>query len=124
MRTNFGVIAQAMHGPRASGRTYRMIQSAPQGATLLARDNQHAEWLKEATLKHGRNDLKVHTPNGHGMAGQHGELIPDHYTIEGWLFEAEAEIQKEIEAGRELLARVDRAEAELKAIKSDFSAEL
>lgn len=119
MRTQFGIIAQAMMGPRGCGRTYGMIAGAPKGATLLARDGQHMRFLLSAAREQGRDDLKVHVPNGHSLAGHGGPVVPDHFTVEGWLMAAEAEIQKQIEEGRALLERATRAEAELERLKQE-----
>lgn len=119
MRKDFARIAMAIAEPRRQGRTTRMITNAPQGATLLARDGQHLRFLMSAASKLGRPDLKLHvTPTGMSLAGHRGPFEADHFTIEGWLYEAEAEIQKQIAEGAALLRRAQAAEYELELAKA------
>ena len=92
--TPFADIAFALSGPRGSGRTHRMIQGAPENATVLVNNQQHAAWVDEMARKLGRADLKTLVPNDANMKGLRGSFIADHYTVERWLMEAEAEIRR------------------------------
>lgn len=113
----FGNLAIALMGPRQCGRTHGMILGAPKEATLLARDGNHAEFLRRAAMQGNRSDLKVCIGDPDRLRGMTGPFIPDHFTVEGWLMQAEAEIQEQIERWRELFERMTRAEAELKRRK-------
>lgn len=87
-------IAMALMGPRGSGRTYKMLQAAPRDATVLCGSHYHMRALEGMAADMGRTDLRFVVPEGGNLKGREGPVVADHYAIERFLLEADAEIAK------------------------------
>jgi hypothetical protein len=115
MKTPFGDIARAMMRSRDGGKTFGMIKGAPQGAILLASNAAHAQFLRERATVLARHDLRVETVTATSLFGRNNTFVPDHFTVEQWLVQADIDIH-------ELRVRAETAEAELEKLKAELAA--
>lgn len=118
----FTELALALHGPRGSGRSTRMIDHAPQRATVLACDN--TQDLKRLIEDRGRKDLTVLnlSPDEDRIRGISGPFVIDHLAIERMFHQARRIIndqEREIAALKTKLAASRRYAAEIMAASAD-----
>ena len=91
----FGDIAHALSGPRQTGRSHKIIESAPESALMLVADDQHARNMVNMAKKLGRDDIRV-IEISQSIRGFEGPFVADHYTIQTLLFMA-GRVQEENE---------------------------
>lgn len=111
-----------MRGPQGSGRTWRILASAPEGGLIVAWDKRHEDFLRGVVRSMGREGLQLTTDdlgNGAGMC----DVIPDHFTTARLLLAAAGELQtlraghaEERDAGNRARLALDSLTGELQDI--------
>lgn len=115
----FSDVAQAISGPRGSGRTYRLLAMSPKEATIVGVDKRHIDCMRKMATDMGRDDLNFATITRDAFVGRR-DFSLDHFAQEALLYKAQQQIDALHEQARELQSENEKLRKSINTISTEL----